>query len=290
MVNKICIKCKIQKNIINYYKGNNQCKSCKILYQKKLEETKILKNCKLESRICNKCQIVKDISLFNKYGSKCKDCESIYYEENKEIISIRKKKYNSENKEKNKEKWSKYYEYNKEIVLEKSRKRYDSDYKKIYYTDNKESIRYKRNERYRIRIKEDFFYKLKISLRSMIKNSFISNGLKKNNRSEYIIGCTLEYFKKYIEDKFETWMTWENKGLYNGELNYGWDIDYIIPLSSAKTEEELIRLNHYTNLQPLCSYTNRYIKKNNIIDLNIKNIPDIIIEQMNNVFENGRTS
>ena len=27
-----------------------------------------------------------------------------------------------------------------------------------------------------------------------------------------------------------------------------------------------------------------------LIDLNIKNIPDIIIEQMNNIFENGRTS
>ena len=42
------------------------------------------------------------------------------------------------------------------------------------------------------------------------------------------------------------------------------DIDHIIPLSSAKTEEDIIRLNHYTTLQPLCSYTNRYIKKNNL--------------------------
>jgi hypothetical protein len=50
-------------------------------------------------------------------------------------------------------------------------------------------------------------------------------------------------------------------GKYNGELNYGWDIDHIIPLAPAETEEDVIRLNHYTNLQPLCSYTNRYIKK-----------------------------
>lgn len=59
-------------------------------------------------------------------------------------------------------------------------------------------------------------------------------------------------------------MTWENRGLYNSELNYGWDIDHIIPLSSALTEEDILKLNHYTNLQPLCSYTNRYIKKDNI--------------------------
>ena len=49
---------------------------------------------------------------------------------------------------------------------------------------------------------------------------------------------------------------WENYGLYNGELNYGWDIDHIIPISTAKTEEEIIKLNHYTNLQPLWRFDN----------------------------------
>jgi hypothetical protein len=40
---------------------------------------------------------------------------------------------------------------------------------------------------------------------------------------------------------------------------------YIIPLSFAKSDDELYELNHYTNLQPLCSKVNRDIKKNNII-------------------------
>jgi hypothetical protein len=57
-------------------------------------------------------------------------------------------------------------------------------------------------------------------------------------------------------------MSWENYGLYNGELNYGWDIDHIIPLSSTISEDEIIKLNHYTNLQPLDSYINRYVKRN----------------------------
>jgi hypothetical protein len=43
-----------------------------------------------------------------------------------------------------------------------------------------------------------------------------------------------------------------------------WDIDHIIPISSAESEDDVIRLNHYTNLQPLCSYTNRYIKRDSI--------------------------
>ena len=58
-------------------------------------------------------------------------------------------------------------------------------------------------------------------------------------------------------------MKWDNRGLYNGELNHGWDIDHIKPLSLAKNGEELISLMHYTNLQPLCSKINRDIKKDN---------------------------
>lgn len=57
-------------------------------------------------------------------------------------------------------------------------------------------------------------------------------------------------------------MDFNNYGLYNGEFNYGWDLDHIIPISSAKTEDDLIKLNHYTNFQPLCSKINREIKRN----------------------------
>ena len=71
----------------------------------------------------------------------------------------------------------------------------------------------------------------------------------------------------YIESKFEDWMNWGNYGKYNGELNYGWDMDHIIPISTAKCEDDIIQLNHYTNLQPLCSYTNRYIKCDKIIKI-----------------------
>jgi hypothetical protein len=76
-----------------------------------------------------------------------------------------------------------------------------------------------------------------------------------------ILGCTYEEFKNHIELKFEPWMDWDNHGLYNGEKCFGWDLDHIIPLSSAKTEEDVISLNHYSNLQPLCSYVNRVIKR-----------------------------
>ena len=57
-------------------------------------------------------------------------------------------------------------------------------------------------------------------------------------------------------------MNWKNYGKYNGEKNFGWDLDHIIPTASAKTVEELESLNHYSNFQPLCSLMNRVIKRN----------------------------
>ena len=67
----------------------------------------------------------------------------------------------------------------------------------------------------------------------------------------------MEFFKDYLEKLFTDQMNWENYGII-------WDIDHIIPISSAITEEDIIRLNHYTNLQPLDSYINRYIKKDKV--------------------------
>ena len=59
-------------------------------------------------------------------------------------------------------------------------------------------------------------------------------------------------------------MNWKNWGKYDGNEKSGWDIDHIIPISSAKTEDDILKLNHYTNLQPLCSYINRYIKRDSV--------------------------
>ena len=86
------------------------------------------------------------------------------------------------------------------------------------------------------------------------------------SKTEQILGCTFQQFKEHLESKFEPWMNWENRGLYNGTENYGWDIDHIIPISTAKTEEEIYKLNHYSNLRPLCSYKNRVLWRENQSD------------------------
>jgi len=102
----------------------------------------------------------------------------------------------------------------------------------------------------------------------MILKSFKRKGYSKKTKTYDILGLTYEEFKLYLESKFESWMNWGNYGNPKDgilELSKTWDIDHIIPLSSAKTENDIIKLNHYTNLQPLCSHINRNIKRD-IID------------------------
>ena len=109
-----------------------------------------------------------------------------------------------------------------------------------------------------------FTLTLKINLKSTLSHNFKRNGYTKKSRSFEILGCSYVDFKEYIESQFEDWMSWDNYGLYNGEEKYGWDLDHIVPLSSAECEGDIIRLNHYSNIQPLCSYVNRDVKRDNI--------------------------
>jgi hypothetical protein len=81
------------------------------------------------------------------------------------------------------------------------------------------------------------------------------NVTKKNKTSE-IVGCSLETLKLHIENQFTDGMSWELMGKHI-------HIDHIIPLSSAKTEQEILKLCHYTNLQPLWAKDN--LKKHNKI-------------------------
>ncbi len=232
-------------------------------------------------KICTKCQIEKDISEFYKnkraldgYNYSCKECDKLFYNKNKDIIKIKAKVYRELNIEKAKVYRKKYNSLSKEkkrlsnIKYRENNKDYIREYDRNYRTENKEKIKlYKKNYNIlnkkksndisRSRYRTDILYRLKILIRSSIKRLL----KKKELGSVDILGCSYDDFKRYLESKFETWMTWDNHGLYNGKLNYGWDIDHIVPLSSAKTEEELIKLNHYSNLRPLCSKINRYLKK-----------------------------
>ncbi len=241
-------------------------------------------------KICTKCNIEKELGEFYKrkdskdgYRTDCKECRDnivkIYQEKNYDKVSEIKRKYylnnkndviertkiwQNENKNRYKEISKKYREKPevkerlKSYHLENNKNNENYKLKRKEYSKNNND---KINERHRERYKNDNLYKIKFMVRGIIWKSLNRKNYKKGSKSEIILGCSFEEFKIYLESKFENWMFWENYGLYNGELNYGWDVDHIIPLSSAESEEGVIKLNHYTNLQPLCSKVNRDIKK-----------------------------
>ena len=98
-------------------------------------------------------------------------------------------------------------------------------------------------------------FKFKGDLRSRISQDIKSKGYTKKSKTELILGADWLTVKKHFERQFTKGMTWDNQGK--------WHIDHIVPLASAKTEEEVIKLNHYTNLQPLWAEDN--LKKSDTI-------------------------
>lgn len=225
---------------------------------------------------CTGCFEEKVKSEFHKkndgISSQCRACDSIRQKKarsKRDPDKIRKAKeylieWRKNNKDKvnsieRKEYNAKWREDNKEKIAVQVRN---------YYLENKEHLRLvgksTRIANYHRKLKDPLFL-MKESTRAMIRRTLSNKGVKKVNSSELILGCSYAEFKLYLESKFESWMNYNNYGKYNGELNYGWDIDHIIPMSSAETEEDVLRLNHYSNLQPLCSKVNRDIKKDKII-------------------------
>ncbi len=188
----------------------------------------------------------------------CKSCEKSkrkkYYEDNIDHIKEVKKEYSNKNKNKIRNYRVEYEKENRSKIVSRNKK---------YYKENKEVIKIKSKIRKNKRLEKDPLFKLKQSIGNSIRRGFRRSKFNKNSKTIEILGCTYFIFREHLESKFESWMSWDNYGLYNGEERFGWDLDHIIPISSATTEEELIKLNHYTNFQPLCSYINRNVKKDN---------------------------
>jgi hypothetical protein len=164
----------------------------------------------------------------------------------KEYMLSYNKKYYSNNKNDIRLSQKEYYNANKEKIREQQ-----NDYFKEYRIKNKIKI----NEYSRNRRRNNPLYKLKNILRTRIYYFLKSKKFIKNKNTEEIIGCSYINFKEYLELLFKDNMSWENHG--------EWHIDHIIPLDSAENEEDIIKLCHYSNLQPLWANEN-LIKSNKI--------------------------
>ena len=178
-------------------------------------------------KVCCTCKIEKSVSDFNKHKNTpdrlqtaCKDCNKRYRLSNKETAKLNQKKWREKNELRNKELQTRWLNENRERVRDVSNKNFNQKYN------------------------TDPLCKLKKIMRVAVHNALKSKG-KKKSKTQDILGCSWDELKSHIEKQFKPGMTWEN------HTYYGWHIDHIYPISLAKSEEEVYRLSHYTNLQPL---------------------------------------
>lgn len=199
---------------------------------------------------CSKCVNFLPRDNFSKDNSKadglytvCKSCKKEYRKHYYAKTAARAKREASawyyENRDFAKERGSKYYEKNIEEIKKRRKERYWRD---------PESAKLSVKEYNRERARRDPVFRMSCRCKKRIWAALNEGGYTKRSRSFDIIGCTPEYLAYHLEQQFSQGMTWSNYG--------DWHIDHKVPLASADTEDEVIRLCHYTNLQPLWAKEN----------------------------------
>lgn len=253
-ITKTCSKCKETKPIIDFYKRNRSkdgispwCKKCCSVwaanhYQQNKDKINE-QHAKYRLKNYDKIRGHQREYYYSEEGQKrtkeyrrahsehIKDYQKKYRENNREQIRKKQNEYYHNNKDKAKT-WRDKYRLSHKEQIKKSAKKYREE--------NKEKI----NQSHVKRLRSDPVYKMKEQTRNMLRYALRSKGHHKTSRTADIIGCNLDFLCEYL---FKTW-----------EKNYGrpWDgepyhIDHIVPLATAKTKEDIVKLCHYTNLQML---------------------------------------
>jgi len=225
---KVCTICQEEKVLedFTFEKGNKKdgrrasCKEC--CRKKNAEYIKANPDKKLES----------DRKSYEKLKEKKLAQKKEYYLKKREEILLKRKEYAANNKEKISIKNKEYRAANLEHLKAHNRE-YQRKYAKILSIKKRQLVDSTPLRQFKERI------------RCLVKNSFYRLKHNKTKRVSEVIGTDWETVKEHFVSQFKDGMTWE--AFIAGEIH----VDHIQPLASAKTEEELIALCHYTNLQPL---------------------------------------
>ena len=241
MDTKVCIKCGVEKEFCEFHKNSSSKdgykNTCVVCFKKYYKEYKKANHTKINESKKNTYIKNRDYYLEKSHNYRSENIDKI-----RQFDRLRSR----EKYEEKKEYYKQYVENNQEKIRE---------FKKKYELNNKEKLKEIRKQRSAIRSKIDVLFYLRNRMRGRLYQFIKVRNITKTNRTFDIVGCTPEYLKEHLEKQFVNGMSWENRD--------EWHIDHIIPLSSANSEEELYKLCHYTNLQPLWAEEN--IKKSNKI-------------------------
>jgi hypothetical protein len=217
--------------------------------EKPLTEFAVEKNNKTDGRrsSCKVCTNQRIRQYFIDNPEKKKESDKRAYEQNKANKLAQKKEYYLRKKEEILTKRKEYHLANKEIKNQKCREYRERNLEKVkaknreYHKKHARRLTIQKAER----IKSDPLELFKERIRVVIKGGFTRLKQNKARRTNQIIGADWETVRDHIVSQFKDGMTWE--AFVAGEIH----IDHIKPLASATCEEDIIALNHYTNLQPL---------------------------------------
>ena len=249
---------------------------------------------------CTTCDFVKDLSEFyiknkvlNIRASQCIECVSkdrkvyyennkeeiiesrkVFYEENKEAVINRVAEYRENNRPDINEKAKVYRENNKEQISQTQKEYRENnkedllEYGKHYRKENKEKLWNKKAEYAKERLKTDPAFKLRKTISRMISNALKDNLSSKNGKSILeFLQFSMQDLKEHLENQFEPWMTWDNRGKYspktwdnNDSSTWTWQLDHIIPQSDLPftnmKEDNFKKCWALDNLRPLNSKQN----------------------------------
>jgi hypothetical protein len=248
----------------------------------------------METIICKKCGIEKELSseFFHKkrksFRRECKECVKIYGKNYRKINvvkeKLREKKYRENHKEEIRQKHAEYRKNNKEKISVHYRLFYTINKTKIlsacqaYRDKNKDKAReYHKNyniknkqllnNRYNKKIRSNPAFRLRKYVSGYIRNFLKSNNKSKKGSVLNYLPYSIEELKKHIENQFEFWMNWDNRGIYssknwddNDPTTWKWQLDHIIPHSDlpydSMDHENFQKCWALKNLRPLSAKQN----------------------------------
>ena len=244
---KQCSKCKEVKSIEEFDARrasadglSASCKECCKKYKTANKDKIKLRRKKYRKENADRIlKYERELRLKNKdnpeYKQRKKERDFSYRQSNKDKLKDRDRKRRFLNKTKFNERSRKYHHANKDRLNKRAR-----EYQQI----NKSILMAKKRDYARKRKQSDPFFKLKTTLRGVVRDGIKRYGYRKRSQAHILLGAD---YQTVIEHLKATAIN--NYGSYDPNAKY--HIDHKIPCSSAITEEELIKLQHYTNLQYL---------------------------------------
>ena len=249
----LCKTCKLElsEDLFYYRKDTGRyhtsCKKCQCKTQWERQKTGLVKKRIEFDFICKTCDTPKkpdDFYMKDKktarYDTTCKECrknqtnkwhkdnhdqslrnKTLWYQRNRaKMLTNMRENYNRrmrENPERERETRRKWMEANSEYYKAHMRKRYATDVN----------------------------FKLGARLRGNCWR-IVKKGCKKHCRTLDMLGCSVDFVRKWLESQFTSEMSWENYGTY-------WHIDHFYPVACfdlSKDSEQDTCFN-WANLQPL---------------------------------------